>query len=192
MDKRFLRAYTDPSGFKMLGKRMYPWCLKYRVWLTALESPMITGGTVGPEDLLIAVNVCSESPVGEFNWLERWRLLRLASNPPEFKRQLKLFSDYTLVSHWPKFWEKKNEGTVKGKGIPWPLSVVTNLVANGIEEQRAWEMPECQAIWMNSAFAVRGGADINVLSTEEEEHLDELEKLGMPAKTVAKPSETRT
>jgi hypothetical protein len=45
---------------------------------------------------------------------------------------------------------------------------VANLIANGIPEKRAWEMPECQAIWLNAAFAVRKGADVSIMSPEEE------------------------
>jgi hypothetical protein len=29
-------------------------------------------------------------------------------------------------------------------------------------------MPECQAIWLNTAFGVRNGADVSIMSTEEE------------------------
>jgi hypothetical protein len=178
MDSRFLKAYTDPSRFQILGKDLYPFCLKYRVWLTAFNSPLVIGGTVGPEDLLFAVNICSESPVGKFNVIERWRLLRLASNPARFQQELKRFADYTLVEHWPKFWQNEKKGSSNGKGIPWPLGVVTNLIAAGIEEKRAWEMPECQAIWMNASYAISKGAELNVLSSEEEDMLDELDKAG--------------
>lgn len=187
MDRRFLLSYTDPAPFRLLGKTMFPWCLKYRVCLTALNSPLITGETVGPEDLLLAVNVCSESTIGKFGLLDKWRLLRLASKPEAFKKHLKYFSDYTMVSHWPKFWEKKTTGASASRNIPWCLSVVVNLVSNGIPEERAWLMPECQAIWMNTAFAVAKGADLNVLSTEEEEMLEAIEK-AEAAKKVANPA----
>ena len=89
-------------------------------------------------------------------------------HPDEFKRQLELFSSYILVGHWPKFWEQSKTKGGGGKGIPWPLAIVANLVANGIPEKRAWEMPECQAIWLNTAFGVRNGADVSVMSPEEE------------------------
>lgn len=191
MDSRFLKAYSDPNDVVILGKRLYPFCLKYRVWLEALQSPLVLGGTVGPEDLLFALQVCSESKVGKFGFIERWRLLRLASNPPEFKRQLQLFADYTLVSHWPKFWETKTKASSNGKGVPWPLSVVASLVANGIEEQRAWEMPECQAIWLNTAFAIRKGADLNILTSEQEEQMEALDKLAAE-KEVANPAKEST
>jgi len=59
--------------------------------------------------------------------------------------------------------------------VPWPLSIVANLIASGIEEKRAWEMPECQAIWLNSALAIRKGADVAIMSPEEEAFMAEEE-----------------
>jgi hypothetical protein len=59
--------------------------------------------------------------------------------------------------------------------VPWPLSIVANLIANGIDEKRAWEMPECQAIWLNSAFAIHKGADVSIMSPEEEAFMEEEE-----------------
>ena len=192
MDRRFLNAYTDPSRFRILGRNLYPWCLKYRVWLTALESPLLNGKPVGPEDLLLAVNVCSEQRIGRFTMMERWRLLRLASKPDNFQKELKRFAEYTMVGHWPKFWEKKSEGGSSGRGMPWPLTIVSNLIQHGIEEKRAWEMPECQAIWMHTAFGIAQGADVNVLSSELEDELDALAKQMADKEGVANPAKVKT
>jgi len=35
-------------------------------------------------------------------------------------------------------------------------------------------MPESQAIWMNSAFSMNKGADISLMTTEEEKFMDDL------------------
>jgi hypothetical protein len=58
--------------------------------------------------------------------------------------------------------------------------IVTNLVANGIEEQRAWEMPETQAIWLSTAFSVRAGAKVNLLTTEEEAFMESVRREELP------------
>jgi hypothetical protein len=50
--------------------------------------------------------------------------------------------------------------------------VVANLIASGIEEKRAWEMPECQAIWLNSALAIRKGAEVRIMTPEEEAYME--------------------
>jgi hypothetical protein len=69
--------------------------------------------------------------------------------------------------------------------VPWPLSIVANLIANGITEQRAWEMPECQAIWLNSALAIRKGADVAIMSPEEEAFMAEEEAKDKEAAAAA-------
>jgi hypothetical protein len=53
--------------------------------------------------------------------------------------------------------------------------VVAGLCAHGIGEERAWTMPESQAIWLHSAFAVSNGANLKVLTTEDEELLKRFE-----------------
>jgi hypothetical protein len=64
------------------------------------------------------------------------------------------------------------------------LAIVANLIASGIEEKRAWEMPECQAIWLNSVFAMRKGAELKIMTPEEEAFMasEEAASASNPAK----------
>ena len=188
MDRRFLNAYIDPYPVKMLGHTMYPWCLKYRVRLMAFESPLITGSrTPTPEDLMLAVRICAEQPIGKFSLTDIWHISMLSSSEAKFFVNLDRFSQYVLVSNWPKFWERETKKGTNGKGIPWPLAIVSNLISSGIPEQRAWEMPECQAIWLNSALAISKGADISVMTGEEEAFMEQEDK-SEASKPVASPA----
>jgi hypothetical protein len=177
MDKRFLAAYIDPAPFRLLGRSLYPWCLKYRVRLMALESPLMDGHReVTPADIIFACQVCAEEPLGQVGWRDRLLIMQMSRDPSRFQLMLDAFAEYVLVANWPKFWEQtaKTKGGTS-RGIPWPLAIVANLISNGIEEKRAWEMPECQAIWLNSALAVTKGADISIMSPEEEAFMAEEE-----------------
>ena len=175
MDRRFLNAYVDPAPFRILGRTLYPWCLKYRVRLHAFDSPLVTGlRGVTPADLIFACQVCAEEQLGEIGWRDQLRIASLENNPEKFDQLVEAFAGYILVQDWPKFWEQtKTKSGGGGKGIPWPLSIVANLIASGVPEQRAWEMPECQAIWLNSALAVRKGADVSIMSPDEEAFMAE-------------------
>lgn len=171
MDRRFLNAYVDPAPFRLLGRSLYPWCLKYRVRLMAFDSPMVTGSrAITPADLLFACQVCAEEPLGgKIGWVDQLRIASLCRDKERFEAMLTAFAGYILVQDWPKFWEQNKAKSGGGdKGVPWPLAIVANLIANGIDEKRAWEMPECQAIWLNSALAIRKGADVAIMSPEEE------------------------
>lgn len=180
MDARFLAAFTDPAPVRMLGRIVYPFCLKHRVRLEAMGSPLVVGGDVGVMDYYAAVLICAEEPIKAPSLLDSWRLHALSENPIRFNRELLRFSEYVMVQHWPKFWENKRKSGTAGQGIPWPLHVASNLIANGIPEQRAWEMPECQAVWLNVALAARKGVEVNVLSTEEEELMESVRRLSTP------------
>jgi hypothetical protein len=161
----------------MLGRTLYPWCLKYRVRLTAFDSPLVTGSRgVTPADLLFACQVCADEELGgRLGWKDQLRIMRLMRNPARFEAYLKAFSDYILVAHWPKFWEQTAKKSGGSKGVPWPLAIVGNLIAHGVQEKRAWEMPECQAIWLNSALAISKGADVAIMSPDEEAFMAEEE-----------------
>ena len=177
MDRRFLNAHVDPAPFVLLGRTLYPWCLKYRVRLMAFDSPLVTGSRgVTPADLVFACQVCAEEPLGEIGWRDQLRILHLGRRPEKFERLVEAFGGYVLVQDWPKFWEQSKAKSGGGdKGVPWPLSIVANLIASGIPEKRAWEMPECQAIWLNTALAIRKGADVAIMSPEEEAFMAEEE-----------------
>jgi hypothetical protein len=194
VDARFLNAFIDPAPFRLLGRTLYPWCLKYRLRLHAFKSPLIDGHRpVTPADLLFACQVCAEEPLGEVGIIDRLRLSRLNENPAKFEMLLNAFAGYILVQDWPKFWEQSKTKSAGDKGMPWILSTVANLIANGIDEKRAWEMPECQAIWYSSAFAVRKGVDIAIMSPEEEAFIEsELRKEAAAAEGVAKPAGVKT
>lgn len=169
MDHRFLNAFIDPAPFKLLGRSLYPWSLKYRVRLMAFNSPLIMGDRgITPTDLIFACQVCAEEPLGEIGWRDKIRISTLNHNPAKFEQLLKAFAGYVLVHDWPKFWEQDKSKSGGDNGCPWPLAIVANLIASGIEEKRAWEMPECQAIWLNSALALRKGAEIKIMTPEEE------------------------
>ena len=192
MDRRFLNAHIDPAPFRLLGRTLYPWCLKYRVRLHAFDSPLVTGSRgITPADLLFACQVCAEEDLGEVGLMDRLRLSRLNHNPAKFEMLLEAFAGYILVNDWPKFWDKDNKKTGGSSSMPWPMMIVANLVANGVPYKQAWEMPECQAIWLNAAFAMRKGVDVAIMSPEEEAFIEsELKKEAEAeaAKAVANPA----
>jgi hypothetical protein len=191
VDRRFLNSHIDPAPFVLLGRTLYPWCLKYRVRLMAFDSPLVTGSRgVTPADLIFACQVCAEERLGEVSWVDKLRIMRMNANPAKFELMLQAFAGYILVHNWPKFWEQNNKKSGGKSNMPWVMSVVANLIANNIEEKRAWEMPECQAIWLNAAFAMLKGVDVAIMSPEEEAYIEEeLRKDAEAAKaSVANPA----
>ena len=121
MDRRFLSAFTDPAPVRMLGRLVYPFCLKHRVRLMAVDSPLIREGEITPADLMLAVQICAEEPIGDFSLADKWRVLRMTSNRAKFEKNLERFVTYVHISAWPKFWEKegKTSGDAGGGAALW-------------------------------------------------------------------------
>jgi hypothetical protein len=127
--------------------------------------------------------------------MDKMRIAWMNNNPKHFEESLEAFAGYVLIHNWPKFWEQSKAKSGGGdRGVPWPLSIVSNLVASGIPEQRAWEMPECQAIWLNTALAIRKGADVTIMSPEEEAFMaaEEAKEVAASASNPAKESHPTT
>ena len=163
---------------RILGRLVYPFCLKHRLQLLALDSPFLQDGnpTITTADLLLAVKVCAEEPL-EATWQDTWEGVKLARSSDYMNKEGKKFLQYVGTINWPKFWELNEKGG-NNTGAPWMLSVVCNLVKNGVPEDRAWNMPEAQAIWMSTGFiANEPGSAVKVLTTEEEEMLDQVARV---------------
>jgi len=192
VDGRFLRAFTDPAKVIFLARPVYAWCLKYRVRLLAIDSPFVdeSGRLPTPLELLTAVKICAEEPIGELTKEEVRLVKSLGERPGRFMTECERFQEYAHVGAWPKFWEanKKNGSTAGDAGVPWPLMVVASLIKHGFEEKRAWEMPECQAIWYNAAYGAMNGSDSKILTTDEEAFMEEQERL----EKVAASAEVKT
>jgi hypothetical protein len=169
MDARFINAFTDPAQVNILGYVVYPFCLKYRVRLHAIGSPYVVPGDMTLSHLLAAIKTCAELPLDDITGKDKATLVRLQRDDDLFIKTAQDFRTYMLEGHWPKFWETDQNKKAAGTGMPWAINVVANLIANGIDEKRAWEMPECQAIWMSTAFSGLKGVEVNVMTTEEEE-----------------------
>ena len=175
MDKRCLSAFTDPCRLVVLGRYVDPFSLLRRLQLEAVESPFVVPGKdVRPLDLLIAVKICAGEPIGKLTLKDRFYLARLSTSERYFVKQMSRFTEFVLIESWPKFWEKKAKHA-NTTGMPWVLTVVCNLMNHGVTEERAWTMPESQAIWLHSCFAIGEGADMKVLTKEDEDLIAKLE-----------------
>jgi len=162
---------------RILGRFVYPFCLKHRLHLLALDSPLVLEGkAVTVCDLILAIKVCAEEPIDKVSFRDQWQAYKLRRFKGYYVNQLTLLTDYVMLSQWPKFWEKSGRESGSVNTIPWVLQVVCNLVKNGIPEERAWMMPEAQAMWMSTGFnsISQGGDAIQLLTTEEEELQKEL------------------
>ena len=185
MDARFIRAFTAPGETSLLGHRMKPFSLKHRMALHAVESPFVTPGKeVSVLDLFIARKICSEQSIRRLSLMDVVRMSFIKAKPNKIEGYIMAFHEYSNVANWPKFWDKeKRQGG--SNGVPWMLSVVSNLISNGWSEEDAWALPESQAVWYHTAISINNGNDVSIMSEQDEEIMKNFEQIAKEAK--AKP-----
>jgi hypothetical protein len=194
MDKRFLRAFLAPRATRLAGYELYPWCIKHRIQLTALEHPVIVGGEITAGDVISFARICAEKPMlPKMGWGDQWQYLRLTLRRDGLSEAIEAIKAHMLLEHWPKFWEKGQDGsesggTARNGGVPWALAVVANLTRNGLSIEQAMHLPEAQAIWLSTTFSIHAGAKIDLFTTEDEELLDSLSTVESQTKDEPKPT----
>jgi hypothetical protein len=179
-DRRFLNAHLIAARTNVLGRILLPFCIKHRIWLEGIGSPFLEADKeITPADLLIGLKVCAEEPFGNPTWADRWLMLRLTLDRKLFAEGCRAFVAH-IDTHkdWPKFYEKKDSARGGQGTVPWQMSVVAALCKNGISYPEAMQMPEAKAIWLAAVFAIQGGAKMDILSTDDEELIDSLDKPG--------------
>ena len=168
MDRRFILAHTDPEPDEVLGYRLAPFCLRDRVRLHAIESPFVEGSGFTPSSVVAALKTCAGQSLREITMKDKALIARMDAEPEFLENTVRAFTQRMYMEHWPKFWES-GKLEQRASGMPWIMNLVANLISNGVPEERAWTMPECQAVWLSTCFSGMKGAEVNLLTTEDEE-----------------------
>ena len=177
-DRRFLNSHLIAARTNVLGRILLPFCIKHRIWLQGIDSPFLENDKeITAADLVIGLKVCAEEPFGKPTWADRWLMLRLTLDRKLFAEGCRAFVAH-IDTHkdWPKFYEKKDSQRGGEGTVPWQLSVVAALCKNGISYAEAMQMPEAKAIWLAAVFSIQGGAKMDILSTDDEELIESLDK----------------
>lgn len=178
-DLRFLASCIVPKRTRILGKNLKPFCLKYRLWLQAIESPFLEPDkAIKIQDLIIAAKICCGESMDKKLIKDYWCYLVLLFNREKRERVFKSFINYSMTQEtWPKFYDNTKNSSGSSTGLPWELSVIANLTRNGISYEQALNMPEASAIWLSTAFSIHNGAKLELLTTDDEALIDHLAKL---------------
>jgi hypothetical protein len=194
MDLRFIKAFTAPGETRLLGYRLRPFCLKHRLALHAIESPFVTPDKpMTVLDLFVAVKICAEKSIRRLTFMDVVRMSVIKSKPDKLESYIKVFHEHSNIGCWPKFWEKSRQ-QASSNGVPWMLSVVSNLIANGWDEEAAWSLPESQAVWYHTAISIRNGNDVSILSDEDEDIMKNFKQFAEEAKArprIRKPTKAQ-
>lgn len=175
MEKRWIKAATilQPE-IRVCGVRLLPFCLRHRVALEAINSPVLdTSKPMTAKHLVAAVKILSSSRLDQIvtppTLREKFWVARMTYGEEILVAEMgKLIAYLNEQAFWPRFWDKSESNNTSSKeGIPWQLVVVASLVRNGCTLEEAWTMPEAEAIWMHVAHSTASGANVSVMSDTE-------------------------
>lgn len=191
MDLRFIKAFTAPGETRLLGYRMRPFSMKHRLALHAIGSPFVTPDkAVSVQDLFAAVKICAEKSIRSLSFMDIARMSAIKAKPSLMEFYVKSFHEYSHVSEWPRFWDTDKKQAGSARSVPWVLSVASNLISNGWDEEAAWSLPESQAIWYHTAISMRNGNDVSLMTDEDDSIIENFHKIAEEAK--ARPRVRRT
>jgi len=191
MEKRWFKAATIlPPTVKVGGRRLLPFCLRHRIALEALDSPVVeTTKELSTTQFMLAVRVLSTHDLDEVRkpWTIREQILLAFYNnsPKSFLSEVsKLVTYFNAQALWPRMWNKSDKP--KDSALPWQLMIVANLVRNGVPVERAWIMPEAEAVWLYFANCAHEGMEVELVSDKEWEAMEKYKKQ-KEEKEITKP-----
>lgn len=179
-DQRFLQAFLIPASTTICGRRLKPFCLKHRLFLEGIESPFLKEDVeISDQDIILALKVCSDEAIGDPTLADIWLGVKLQLSKDYRKRAaLAIVRHISTQVNFPKFWERTDRKTYGASNVPWQLTILANLVKNGIGYSEALTMPEAKAVWLSAVFNIQAGAKLEFLSTDDEELIDQMAHLG--------------
>lgn len=173
MENRWNKAATILAPtVEICGRKLLPFCLRHRVALEEIDSPLLNlEKSMTVDQLLATVRVLSTHSLEEirkpFSWNELLLAKKLSKNRKLFIEQCYNLSLYMQAqSLWPRFWVKDNDSG-NSSSIAWSLAVVTSLMRNGCTYEQAWTLPESEAVWMHIAHSRAEGSQVEIVSDTE-------------------------
>ncbi len=181
MDKRFIIPFIAPPIWDVEGYKLAPYCIKHILQLQAVGSPFVVGGVPMPQDVVLFLRICHKDN-NDFtnikpNWIDKALLMKMKISDNFYKSIVEQCILYiTEYSQSPKIISTGSNGSKKFTNkefFPELLTLIGLLITKTtITEQEALTMPYGKAIWYTAVIGVVEGADVRVLSTDEEESVD--------------------
>ena len=184
MDNPFLKAlFVQPP--EVLGRQLLPLSAYHVAALMLLDSPFTQrGATATPEDLTVAVWVCSHGyktgpaslfPVPPQEEIAKWgHSFDFAAELADFDTYLQDYMDL------PEVWTDSENS--KDSGMPSPFHAVATVMRHmpTITEERAWDMPFSLLACYKCAIGEEHGWEI--VSERQKELIALRDKLNAEAK----------
>jgi len=157
---KFLSSIFDPAPV-VLRRRLRPFSAFHWAVLAAMDSAFTAGRTPTPDDVVVAVWVCSRG------WEDRSQILDPDSDAiREWGHEFDYHAAAATLREYmeaafdgPETWVPKNS---KPSGVPGAFHLPAILMQHmhGLTEAEAWDMPLQRALAYRCAIAEANGAEV--------------------------------
>ena len=187
MDSLLTEALIN-SKYRVLGKKLRPYCLWHEFLLLASENPFFVESSEEEANIAhleAAARICcckyGELPSQKIN--SKWVAVKAVILGVE--KQLASFKTYIDdYNSGPQIWheEKKEEGGSKS-GPPGTIFTAVSCLSLGIDERRVWEMPIGIALWYSATRQFDKGGEMDFVTERNRNIMENLKKQLAEAKT---------
>jgi len=180
MDGRFLTAFILPEKWEIMGYKLKPFSLRHTMTLTALGSPIVEGDgpRVKPEDIVIFVRVCAAKDafvaLDKPSLWDKWCHARMEVDTTYYFDQLMAINAYIRTCNtMPNTYTKEDGEEKKKENVPVVLGLATSLMSKlNFTKDEAWDCTVGQAVWYLTAYSIGEGADVKIISTQDEAKME--------------------
>lgn len=176
MDSLLTEALINRE-YRVLGRKLRPYCLWHEFLLLASENPLFceSGEEINITHLEAAVRICQ----CRFGELPGTRMsgfwVGMKAVFLGLDRQLERFRTYISdYNSGPQVWQKESVSS-KG-GPPGTIYTVTQCLSLGIGEERAWEMPIGLALWYSSTRQFDKGTEMDFVTERNRRMMEQLKE----------------
>jgi hypothetical protein len=158
-----------------------PFSLGHSLILKEINSPFLKeSGEVGPNDLIVALKVCSKAFPFSINldltFRERVLMHYLNYTPVKFREECEKFQFYLdQHSYHPEYWASTQDSSKSAMSSPGELAYVVTLMDLGFSHSEAWNLPCDYVSWVVACRQEMKGSDMAY--SDPIDGMDDLEHL---------------
>lgn len=164
------------SNYRVLGKKLRPYCLWHEFLLLASENPIFCESKEAANiaHLEAAVRICrcrfGEVPNTKISSI--WSGVK--AGVLGLEKQLETFRTYISdYNSGPQVWSKDSEPNDRG-GPPGTIFTAVSCLSLGISEKRTWEMPIGLALWYSATRQFDKGGDMDFVTERNRRMMEDL------------------
>ena len=174
-DSIFGEAFIN-EDYRLLGRKLKPFCLYYQFWLENVQSPLLQGGPVENDDIILFWRIC-QLKFGENPRIRKTDFLRTiwCDKAKAHRIIVAYLTDYFSP---PQLWQKSMPVGIETHRGPMPqtLQLLSRCMMLGFSHEEAWMLPLGLAHWYSAAHIENTHSGLSFQTEHQRKMMEEMKK----------------